>query len=347
MPTYPNTGTCSRSVTFEIDDAGILTACSFAGGCPGNTTGVAKLVVGRPAAEVADLLKGTPCGNRGTSCPDQLARAIETELAKRNRQSGFSYVIPIALILALAVFGFAVYRYQLLHHLPVISELPVIQDLPVLSTLPDADPSVFPTAAEQPGLAPAPPGSGEIRWQMSPAEVRKAEGIPPFRTSPTALVYSLDLLNQPCLLTYFFRHDQLYGTQFQFAAPGSDFLPVLTPQQTRKLYTRLKDQLDTRYGDAVETTTTRPSPDTEDCTLRLQDARYRGDERAIAILEQELETLQTADLVNPLVSRLVSQWTSGPMSITLAADMATTPPSLEIHYKANLSRRASPAMAAH
>ena len=339
MPTYPNTGTCSRSITFDISPDGLLTSCSFAGGCPGNTAGVAKLVVGRPAAEVAAMLKGTPCGNRGTSCPDQLARAIETELAKRNRQSGFSYVIPIALILALAIFGFAFYRYELLHHLPVISELPVIQDIPVLSSLPDADPSVFPVASEQPDRAPAPPGSGEIRWQMSPTEVRAAEGIPPFRTSPTALVYSLDLLNQPCLLTYYFRHDQLYGTLFQFAAPGTDFLPVLTPQQTQKLYGRLKDQLDSRYGDAVETTTSRPRPDTEDCILRLQDARYRHDERAVALLEQELETLQTADLVNPLVSRLVSQWTSGPMSITLAADMTTTPPSLEIRYRANPAQR--------
>ena len=83
MPTCPTSGTCSRAVSFEISPDGILTACSFAGGCPGNTAGVAKLVLGRPAAEVAAMLKGTPCGNRGTSCPDQLARAIETELARR------------------------------------------------------------------------------------------------------------------------------------------------------------------------------------------------------------------------------------------------------------------------
>lgn len=50
MPTYPNTGTCSRSVTFEIDGDGILAACSFASGCPVNTTGVAELVVGHPAS---------------------------------------------------------------------------------------------------------------------------------------------------------------------------------------------------------------------------------------------------------------------------------------------------------
>ena len=52
-------------------------------------------------------------------------------------------------------------------------------------------------------------------------------------------------------------------------------------------------------------------------------------------------TFADADLVNPLVSRLLSQWTSGPMSITLVADMATTPPSLEIRYRANLSKHPS------
>jgi hypothetical protein len=283
----------------------------------------------------------------------------------RNRQSGFSYVIPVALLLAVAVFAFAVYRYNLLHHLPVVADMPVLPDIPVLSSLPDADPYVFPVAADQPGLAPAPPGFADIRWQMSHSEIRAAEGVPPFRTSPTALVYSLDILNQPCMLTYFFRGDKLYGTQFQFAAPGSDFLPPLTAQQAQKLYSRLKSQLDTRYGSAVETKTSHPRPETEDCTLRLQDARRRLDERAarlraelgdapdaaqrleseltenrleLAALEQELHSRQAADLANPLVTRLLSQWTSGPMSITLVADMATTPPGLEIRYKAGATR---------
>lgn len=311
MTTYKNTGTCSRSVSIEIDDGGTLTACSFAGGCPGNTAGVAKLVVGRPAAEIARLLKGTPCGNRGTSCPDQLARAIESELAKRDRRSGFSLVIPIALILAVAVFGFVVYRYQLVHHLPVISELPVKPDIPVLSSFPDADPCVFPVEAERPDLAPVPPGFGDVHWQAAPGEVRASEGIPPFRTSSTAIVYSLDILNQPCLLTYFFRREKLYGAQFQFAAPGSGFLPDLTAQQARKLYDRLKGQLDARYGDAVETTTSHPRS-------------------------------ATGDPADTVVSRLVSQWTSGPMSITMVVDMSTPSPSLEIRYKANPSRRLPP-----
>ncbi|MBR1837562.1 MAG: TIGR03905 family TSCPD domain-containing protein [Kiritimatiellae bacterium] len=82
MPTYRNTGTCSRSVTFELDADGTVTECSFDGGCTGNTVGVARLAVGRKAKDVIAALKGVPCRN-GTSCPDQLARALEAELAKR------------------------------------------------------------------------------------------------------------------------------------------------------------------------------------------------------------------------------------------------------------------------
>ena len=53
-----------------------MTKCEFVGGCPGNTKRVAKLVIGRKVEEVIALLKGIPCRN-GTSCPDQLARALE------------------------------------------------------------------------------------------------------------------------------------------------------------------------------------------------------------------------------------------------------------------------------
>ena len=78
---YATRGTCSRMIHVEIDD-GVVTKISFLGGCNGNTQGVAKLAVGRPAEEVVALLKGTDCGGRGTSCPDQLARAIEKAMAK-------------------------------------------------------------------------------------------------------------------------------------------------------------------------------------------------------------------------------------------------------------------------
>ena len=78
MKTYVTQGTCSRAIQYEVKD-GIVTACQIVGGCPGNTQGVAKLVIGRKATDVIAMLKGIQCRN-GTSCPDQLARALESEV---------------------------------------------------------------------------------------------------------------------------------------------------------------------------------------------------------------------------------------------------------------------------
>lgn len=77
MKTYQTKGTCSRAIEYEVTD-GVLTACKFVGGCPGNTQGVARLAVGRKVADVIALLKGIQCRN-GTSCPDQLAQALAAE----------------------------------------------------------------------------------------------------------------------------------------------------------------------------------------------------------------------------------------------------------------------------
>ena len=75
MKTYQTKGTCSRAIEYEVTD-GILTACRFVGGCPGNTQGVARLAVGRKVEDVIAMLKGIQCRG-GTSCPDQLAQAIK------------------------------------------------------------------------------------------------------------------------------------------------------------------------------------------------------------------------------------------------------------------------------
>ena len=75
MATYKTSGTCSMAINYEVEN-GVLTKCEFVGGCPGNTQGVAKLAVGRKVEDVISLLKGIQCRN-GTSCPDQLARALE------------------------------------------------------------------------------------------------------------------------------------------------------------------------------------------------------------------------------------------------------------------------------
>ena len=75
MKRFETRGVCSREIQYEVVD-GVVTACRFVGGCPGNTQGVAKLAVGRKVEDVISLLKGIECRN-GTSCPDQLARALE------------------------------------------------------------------------------------------------------------------------------------------------------------------------------------------------------------------------------------------------------------------------------
>ena len=75
MATYKTTGTCSQAINYEVEN-GIVTKCEFVGGCPGNTQGVARLVIGHKVADVIAMLKGIQCRG-GTSCPDQLARALE------------------------------------------------------------------------------------------------------------------------------------------------------------------------------------------------------------------------------------------------------------------------------
>lgn len=75
METYHTVGTCARTIDFEVED-NIVKNVKFNGGCPGNTTGVARLVVGKTVDEVISLLEGIQCRN-GTSCPDQLAKALK------------------------------------------------------------------------------------------------------------------------------------------------------------------------------------------------------------------------------------------------------------------------------
>ena len=72
---YTCHGTCSTGIDLEINEEGIITYCKIIDGCPGNTEGLSRMVTGRKADEVADMLQGVPC--RGvSSCPDQLSRAI-------------------------------------------------------------------------------------------------------------------------------------------------------------------------------------------------------------------------------------------------------------------------------
>lgn len=81
METYITRGTCSRKINFEVEN-GIITACEFVGGCMGNTQGIAKLVVGMKVEDVIAKTKGIQC-RAGTSCPDQLSRALTEYLNKK------------------------------------------------------------------------------------------------------------------------------------------------------------------------------------------------------------------------------------------------------------------------
>ena len=82
--TYIPKGVCSRQITIDVED-GIIKSVEFVGGCAGNTAGVSKLCVGRKVDDVIELLRGTQCRN-GTSCPDQLSRAIETYLSQQQHK---------------------------------------------------------------------------------------------------------------------------------------------------------------------------------------------------------------------------------------------------------------------
>lgn len=72
-------GTCSRQIDIELDND-IIRSVRFTGGCDGNTQGVAALVRGMKVEEAIARLEGIDCRGRGTSCPDQLARALRQAL---------------------------------------------------------------------------------------------------------------------------------------------------------------------------------------------------------------------------------------------------------------------------
>ena len=75
--TFQTTGTCSKSITFNKDENGVITNIKFEGGCNGNLKGVGALVEGMEAGEVIRRTAGIRCGMKSTSCPDQLAKALE------------------------------------------------------------------------------------------------------------------------------------------------------------------------------------------------------------------------------------------------------------------------------
>ncbi len=78
---YKTKGTCSREINITLSDENKIEEVVFVGGCAGNTAGISRLIVGMDAEEAIRRIKGVKCGFKATSCPDQLALALEKCLA--------------------------------------------------------------------------------------------------------------------------------------------------------------------------------------------------------------------------------------------------------------------------
>lgn len=78
---YKTKGTCSTSIDVELKD-GVIDSVKFTGGCNGNLQGISALVKGMNPEEAISRLKGIRCGFKPTSCPDQLAHALEEMIAQ-------------------------------------------------------------------------------------------------------------------------------------------------------------------------------------------------------------------------------------------------------------------------
>lgn len=71
---------CAKQITFDLDEDKVVSNINFEGGCNGNLKGICALAEGKNAGDIVDILKGIKCGKRATSCPEQLAIALEEQL---------------------------------------------------------------------------------------------------------------------------------------------------------------------------------------------------------------------------------------------------------------------------
>ena len=101
--TFQPRGVCSRAMTVEVDDQGVIRDLQVVGGCNGNLQGISALVKGMKAEEAIARLKGINCGGRGTSCPDQFARGLEAAMAQKLAPicdrigTGTAFAVPVFL----------------------------------------------------------------------------------------------------------------------------------------------------------------------------------------------------------------------------------------------------------
>lgn len=79
---YKTQGTCSRTISFDIED-GTVKNVKFEGGCNGNLKGISALAEGKKPEELIKSLEGIKCGFKQTSCPDQFSRALKSALEEK------------------------------------------------------------------------------------------------------------------------------------------------------------------------------------------------------------------------------------------------------------------------
>lgn len=79
---YVPKGVCSKKYTFDID-GDIINSVNIEGGCPGNLLGISKIIKGMKAQDVIKSFEGTDCHGKGTSCPDQISKALRAYLESK------------------------------------------------------------------------------------------------------------------------------------------------------------------------------------------------------------------------------------------------------------------------
>ena len=82
---YLPQGVCSKVLQFRIKD-GVILDFDAVGGCSGNLRGIGAIVKGMKIDEVAQKFEGVPCGNRPTSCPDQISKALNAYMEVKNKE---------------------------------------------------------------------------------------------------------------------------------------------------------------------------------------------------------------------------------------------------------------------
>ena len=80
--TFQPRGVCSRAMSVEVDDQGVIRDLQVVGGCNGNLKGISRLLKGMKAEDAIARMEGTTCGPRPTSCPDQIAKNLKKALAE-------------------------------------------------------------------------------------------------------------------------------------------------------------------------------------------------------------------------------------------------------------------------